>query len=450
MKTGLDILLGTDSYKMGHSLMYPDDTTHIISYFESRGGMFSNGSRTFDDIVFFGLQYFLKEYLSARISLEDVWETAAFAEEHGVPFDDKMWLRVVQENYGRLPVRIRALPEGTIVKPGMPLFTVENTMPGAHGVVSYLETELTHVWQPITVASYSWALRQTLRKYYDISGTEAETFDFRVHDFGGRGASSRESAMLGGMAHLAVGWRGTDTVVAIDGARSYYNEPMAGFSVPATEHSVMTAWGPDRELAAYTQMMSRFGKRGGIVSIVSDTYDVHNVVDNIMPQIRNTAESYGATPVVRLDSGDAIRNVLLTLDSLSSSYGYTVNDKGYHVLNGVRILQGDGVNLHAVEDILDVMTRYQWSIDNIVFGIGGALLQKHDRDTFKFAFKACGVRDGQSPDTYRPIKKQPKHGGEWKTSKGIDELDTSKFVTVFNGSISHNNDFSDIRERINS
>lgn len=448
MRTALDVLLGTDSYKMGHGFMYPADTTHIISYFESRGGGFSDGVEEYNDIVFFGLQYFIKEYLNVRITEDAVKTAALIAEAHGEPFKYKEWMNIAVHNAGRLPLKINALPEGTVTQPHMPLFTVENTVPGYHWLVSYLETELTHVWQPITVASYSHVIRKVVDTFFLRTGTEAETLPFRVHDFGGRGASSRESAMLGGMGHLAAGWLGTDTLAAIHGARNYYSEPCAGFSVIATEHSVMTAYGREHEEDAYREMIDRFGGEGRIVSIVSDTYDLDNVLNNIMPKLKDDVKARGCVPVVRLDSGDPVTTVIMALNSLGNSYGTTLNSKGFKVLDGVRILQGDMIDIVMIRQILAAMEQHGWSVDNIVFGIGGALLQKHNRDTLKFAFKACGMKNDER-GLWIPIKKEPKTGA-WKTSKGYDELDLSGLITVFDHGYPYNDQtFAQVRERVN-
>jgi nicotinamide phosphoribosyltransferase len=225
---------------------------------------------------------------------------------------------------------------------------------------------------------------------------------FKLHDFGARGVSSSESAALGGMAHL-VNFRGTDTVLGVLAAREYYGEAMAGYSIPATEHSTITAWGRERELDAYRNVLQQFAKPGSVVACVSDSYDLFNAVQNMWGgALREEVIKSGATLVVRPDSGDPTEIVHQTLKLLNASFGSTVNAKGYRVLKHVRVIQGDGVNPDSIRLILERITRAGYSADNIAFGMGGALLQKLNRDTQKFALKCSAARiDGHWMDVYK-------------------------------------------------
>jgi nicotinamide phosphoribosyltransferase len=383
-----NLLLNTDSYKASHSVQYPPDATGMFSYFESRGGVF-------DKTLFFGLQILLKEYLAKPVAEAQIREAAEFWRAHGVPFDAAGWRHILEAHGGYLPVTIRAVPEGSVVPGRNALFTVECTDPRVFWVVSHLETLLVRVWYPITVATQSWHIKQTLRDTLRETSDDPEgQLPFKLHDFGARGVSSAESAAIGGCAHL-VNFMGTDTASGILAARMYYGEPMAGFSIPAAEHSTITSWGRDGEVDAYRNMLRRFGKPDQLVAVVSDSYDVFHAVENIWGgTLRDEVANSGATLVIRPDSGDPATVVLKVAEILDRRFGSTVNAKGYKVLNHVRIIQGDGVNADSIAEILAVLKAHRFSADNIAFGMGGALLQRLDRDTLKFAMKCSAIRRG--------------------------------------------------------
>jgi nicotinamide phosphoribosyltransferase len=259
------------------------------------------------------------------------------------------------------------------------------------------------VWYPVTVATVSWHVKQTIREYLDRTSDDAAAqVPFKLHDFGSRGVSSAESAALGGMAHL-VNFKGTDTVLGVLAARAYYGEDMAGFSIPAAEHSTITAWGKDRELDAYRNMLRQFAKPGSIIACVSDSYDLFHAIEAMWGGVlREEVIRSGATLVVRPDSGDPADVVHRTLSLLNAAFGSTMNSKGYRVLNHVRVIQGDGVNPDSIRLILERITHARYSADNIAFGMGGALLQKLDRDTQKFALKCSAARiDGKWIDVFK-------------------------------------------------
>ncbi len=217
---------------------------------------------------------------------------------------------------------------------------------------------------------------------------------FKLHDFGARGVSSQESAMIGGAAHL-VSFMGSDTLEGIWAANYYYRSGMAGFSIPALEHSVTTAWGKNREEECMRNALTIWGGKGKLLACVSDTYDIFNAVENIWGEkLKDEVVNSGATVVIRPDSGDPVFVVSKVMRILSEKFGFTVNDKGYKVLNNVRVIQGDGVNLHSIEAILKSLKTDKFSADNIAFGMGGALLQHVDRDTQKFAMKASAIKVG--------------------------------------------------------
>jgi nicotinamide phosphoribosyltransferase len=388
------LVLNTDSYKTSHWLQYPPGTQTVFSYVEARGG-------TLPYTVFFGLQVILKEYFSKPVTAQDVALAAEVCAAHGLPFHREGWLHIVHAHGGRLPVRIRAVPEGSVVPVGHALVTVENTDPACCWLTSFLETALLRVWYPTTVATHSHATKRLIAGALARSGSP-EGLPFKLHDFGARGVSSLESAMLGGMAHL-VNFQGTDTMTALLGARVYYGEPMAGFSIPAAEHSTITAWGREGELDAYRNMLRQFGKPGALLAVVSDSYDLDAAVTRLWGgELRQEVIASGATVVIRPDSGDPTTVVLRTVQSLDAAFGSTVNAKGYRVLQHVRVIQGDGITRDSIKSILAALEAAGYSADNIAFGQGGALLQQVNRDTLGFAMKASAVQvDGVWRDVFK-------------------------------------------------
>jgi nicotinamide phosphoribosyltransferase len=178
-------------------------------------------------------------------------------------------------------------------------------------------------------------------------------------------------------------------------ANHYYNHPMAAFSIPAAEHSTITAWGREGEVQAYQNMLDRFAKPGALVAVVSDSYDLWNAVDNLWgDRLRQAVIDSGATLIIRPDSGNPVEVVGEVLQRLDLRFGSTLNRKGYKVLNHVRVIQGDGVNEESISEILQSIKNLGFSATNLAFGMGGALLQKLNRDTQKFAVKCSEVTVG--------------------------------------------------------
>jgi len=396
--------------------------------------------------VFFGLQAFIKEYLTGQaICLNDIHEAEEFFKAHGEPFNFHGWNYILRKHNGHLPVRIDALPEGMRVPVGTPLVTIVNTDPECFWLTSYLETALLRaVWYPTTVATISHYIKTIIKHNLEETGDIAG-LPFKLHDFGARGVSSNESAMLGGMAHL-VNFQGSDTVQGVVAAARYYNEPMAGFSIPAAEHSTITTWGKtfEGETAAYANMIEKYGLPGQIFAVVSDSYDIYKACEEIWGgSLKQQVIDSGATLVVRPDSGDPVAVTLRVIQILDEKFGSTRNAKGFKVLNHVRIIQGDGVNPSSIEAILMNYQAHGYSGDNIAFGMGGALLQHMNRDTQEFAMKASAIRiNGEWRDVSKnPIgqaSKKSKGGrftvtwerGEW-TTMPLDETIDNMLNTVF-------------------
>ena len=290
---------------------------------------------------------------------------------------------------------------------------------------------------------------------------------FKLHDFGARGVSSAQSAALGGMAHL-VNFAGTDTMEALSAAIEFYGADMPGFSIPAAEHSTMTSWGRERESEAYANMLAQFGVEGGLVAVVSDSYNLDNAVDQIWGnELRDKVLSTGGTLVVRPDSGDPVSTPIRTLEKLWAHFGGTTNAKGFKVLNdAVRVIQGDGMTFDSIARLVDQLVEKGWSVDNIAFGMGGGLLQHVNRDTMRFAMKANAMKttDGSWQDVSKKPATDPTKASKAgrqavvlingvMAAKRLDEIKSEDDLleTVFlNGKLMREQSFEDVRALANA
>ena len=393
-----NIMKLTDSYKQSHWKQYPPDTEVVYSYFESRGGKW-------DRVTFFGLQYFIKQYLEGRVVTQEKINAAErTVNRHMGPgtFNREGWEYILNHHGGRLPVRIMAVPEGTVVDGSNVMMTVENTDPKCFWLTNFLETLLVQVWYPCTVATQSREMKKLIFESLVDTGDE-NNIDFKLHDFGFRGVSSVETAGIGGCAHLLY-FKGTDTMPALDVAEECYGCEMAGFSIPASEHSTITSWGKEGEVDAMRNMLEQYPT--GLVACVSDSFDIHKACREYWGgTLKDAVMARDGVLVVRPDSGYPPDIVCDVLDILYQQFGGAKNSKGYKVLDPhVRVIQGDGIDFSMIQSIL-LQTRYKgWSTDNFGFGSGGGLLQKHDRDTLKFAFK-CSAR--LSSGVWHDVYKEP-------------------------------------------
>ncbi|PUA29534.1 MAG: nicotinate phosphoribosyltransferase [Cellvibrio sp. 79] len=424
-----NLILNTDSYKTSHFVQYPQGAEFVSSYIESRGGVHAS-------TVFFGLQMFIKQYLTKPITLADIDEAEMICAAHGVPFNRDGWMHILTAHNGYLPLEIEAVPEGTDVPTGNVLVQVINTDPTCAWLTSYIETGLLRaVWYPTTVATVSKACQNIIARYLDETADNLNGLPFKLHDFGARGASSEETVAIGGLAHL-VNFMGTDSFSALIAARRFYGADMAGFSIPAAEHSTITSWGREGETAAYANMLKQFGGENKFVAVVSDSYDIWNAIDNLWGgELKAQVETMGGTLVVRPDSGEPVEIVPEAIERLMAKFGYTTNTKGYKVLPAcVRLIQGDGVCATSIDAILAEMKKRGLSADNVGFGMGGELLQKVNRDTQKFAMKASAICiNGEWRDVYKdPITDQGK-----RSKKGRLALTkiNGQFQTVARNSI---------------
>lgn len=430
MKFAKNIILNSDSYKYSQWVQYPMGTEYVYSYIESRGG-------EYDKLVFVGLQAFLREYMTTPVTRQMVDQAEAIMKVHGEPFNREGWDYIVREHGGRLPVEIKSVDEGSVMRLKNVLVSIVNTDPKCYWLTSFLETALLRaIWYPTTVASNSYKSKEIILEFLNRNG-DPSLIDFKLHDFGARGVSSLESAALGGMAHL-VNFMGTDTVSGILAAMEYYDAEVCGFSIPAMEHSTVTSWGRENEVESYRNMLKHYGKPGALLACVSDSYDIYKACEKWGTELKQEVIDSGAVVVVRPDSGDPVQVVNDCLKILDKHYGHTVNAKGYRVLNNVRVIQGDGINHQMIRAILTIMDMNGYSADNVAFGQGGALLQQVNRDTLQFAMKCSAAKIASE---WVEVYKDPVTSSMKKSKKGRLMLVTGpdgEFVTKnleFNGEI---------------
>ncbi len=455
-------ILKTDSYKASHYAAFPPGTTNAYYYLESRGGRYGA-------LPFFGLQGFLRDYLSGRFcENSDIDDAADFFSRHGEPFNESGWRKIADQRKhgGNLPVRIKAVKEGTVVPTHSPMLTCESTDPELAWLPSWIETMLMRgVWYPTTVCARSYACKQVIHRYLtETANAPLAELPFKLHDFGARGVSSAESAAIGGAAHL-VNFKGSDTAEGIAWMQYHYGSGSDGipaFSIPAMEHSTVLAWGRRGEIDAYRNMLSQFAKPGKILACVSDTYDYWETVENIWcGELRDEVAKSGAIIVIRPDSGHPPEVVLKTVQAIARKCGSEKNLRGYTVLPSFfRVIQGDGNDDEdSIEAILHELTSHGFSASNVAFGMGGGLLQKLDRDTQKFAYKMSEVTVGGE---VRAVRKEPKtdmgkasksgrfslvvQDGKLTTVAG-DNAPGDMLETVFeNGVVTRHQDLDEVRK----
>jgi nicotinamide phosphoribosyltransferase len=419
-------ILSTDSYKLTHWWQYPPNTRYIYSYVCSRGGFFDHSEMA-------GLQYIVKSNFAGKIfTMEDVEEAQRFAYQHfgGNPkcFNYDGWRNLYAKHGGVLPLRIKAVKEGSVLSAQNALVTIENTDPEFYWLTNWAETVLLQVWYPITVATLSRAIKQVIGEALVRTG-DLSLLAYKLHDFGFRGVSSRESAAIGGAAHL-FNFVGTDNLAAIELLQQYYGAAMPGVSIPASEHSTITAWGREHEAEAYENILNNVPK--GIVACVSDSYDIYKTVRDLWGgKLHDKVMHRKGTLVIRPDSGEAVTVLEQLFNIAAEKFGFEVNRKGWKVIAPqVRFIQGDGVNYYTIQNMISQLTRRGWSMDNWSFGMGGALLQQLNRDTLRFALKCSAIDiNGQWHDVYKqPITDPGKdsRAGRFVLLKEGDEFETVK------------------------
>lgn len=398
-----------DFYKTNHKPMYPDEMTLLYSNLTPRKSRIPG----IDKIVFFGLQHFILKYLIGKFNAnffnqkkEDVLEQ--YSEEIHV---DTQHIAALHD-LGYLPLEIKALPEGTLCPIGVPCMTIKNTHPDFGWLTNYLETLIScQLWQPITSATIAYQYKQILTKYALETAGDASFVQWQGHDFSMRGMSSVESAILSGMGHLT-SFTGTDTVPAIYALKkSYRATGLVGASVPATEHSVMCMGKKESEIETFRRLLSLY--HTGILSVVSDTWDLWKVCTEYLPILKDEIMARDGKLVIRPDSGDpvdiicGVRATSATPEGLQypsgttkpqikgviellwDVFGGTVNAQGYKVLDPhIGAIYGDSITMDRAVQICERLKAKGFASTNIVLGIGSYTYQYNTRDTFGFAIKA--------------------------------------------------------------
>ncbi|BBX61708.1 nicotinate phosphoribosyltransferase [Mycobacterium saskatchewanense] len=393
-----NFILNIDANKHTNFAQYPDGMEYLSGYLEARGGPYPVS-------LFVGLQAFLIEYLSRRITTKDVQQAEAFMGHGlGVRFNRDGWQGIVNEHDGYLPIEIEAVPEGTVLPIGNVLLQVVNTDPKYAWLTTYIETALLRaVWYPTTVGTLSWLLKQALREAFERTSDHCELLRLYLEDFGFRGVSSFESAALGGMAHL-VNFDQTNTIAGAIAATQYYNAAMPNAASWLQEHSVTTAWGREHESDSFRKILAYTGDNSA--GLLADTYNHENAVSNIIgKELHDEIVTFPGLVTVRCDSGDVITVPADTVERLMENFGYDINSKGFRVLPpNLRVVQGDGLVLDTHTALYAELERRGLAADNVICGMGGGLLQQVNRDTMRFGFKANAVCIQGS---WRDVSKSP-------------------------------------------
>ena len=483
-------LMLIDFYKADHRRQYPEGTELVYSNFTPRKSR-QEGN---DKLVFFGLQYLVKEYLVKQ------WNEGFFnLPKEKVVADykrrmdnalgkDSIPIEHIAElhDLGYLPLVVKGLPEGTIVSSKIPVVTVYNTQPKFFWLTNYLESLMsTILWKPATSATTAFQYRKVFNEFAKntVSDTDIDFVYWQGHDFSFRGMSGIEDACMSAAGHL-LSFYGTDTVPAIDFHELYYNansdNELVGGSVPATEHSVMCMGTKDNEIATFERLIEKIYP-SGIVSIVSDTWDFWKVITEFLPQLKTKILARNGKVVIRPDSGDPVKIIVGDKDATPGSpeykgaiecmwevFGGTTTDKGYKLLDShIGLIYGDSITLQRQKEILNGLKEKGFASFNVVLGIGSYTYEYVTRDTYGFAMKATYGEVNGEP---RNIFKDPKtDDGTKKSAKGLmqvtevagtlvmkdqctwDEEKQGLLQTVFeNGKIVNEQSLSEIRGRINA
>ena len=447
------VTLATDGYKIGHKPMFPDKTSRVYSTWTPRSGRHLPHVK---EVVCFGIQGAIKEVtelFEQQFFSRDKDEVIAEYKRHikaylGNPNVDTSHFEALHD-LGYLPLEVKSLEEGTLVPFRVPMMTIENTHDDFFWLTNYLETILSSLmWKPSTTASIARVYRQVLDKYaLETTGT-TEGVEFQGHDFSMRGLSGPEDAARSGMGHL-LSFVGSDTLPAIVNAEKYYGadveKELVACSVAATEHSLMCAGTKEGEAETYRRLIEDVCPTG-IVSIVSDTWNLWNVLENILPSLKDKIEARDGGEgsidkvVIRPDSGDPVDILCGTNDYdwssdeelnkynrlqeakgvvelLWDTFGGTVNEQGYKVLNPkVGAIYGDSITVERATQICERLKAKGFASTNVVLGIGSYTYQMVTRDSLGFAMKATSVTvDGEE----RAIFKDPiTDDGTKKSAKG--------------------------------
>lgn len=382
----LNLILATDVYKLSHMFAYPINVIGMFSYQEAR--------TKHDIIVPFGMQMLLAKTLANPITVEDIDEAEEFCKRTNALFSREPWEYIIKEYGGFLPVTIKTVREGTPVPSGNAIVTVECTDRKVFWLASYIETFLLRgIWYTTTIASQGRLIKQELAHLYRISGGNMDILAFALNDFGARGVTCAEQAEAGGAAHM-VNFCGSDTIEGIRAAGAYYNDENPSIiAVAATEHSIECSYGLDEEGEdEYLEnVLTRIARPGSLVSIVIDGKDVKRCARRLCTKFKDLIIASGCKVVFRPDSGDMMEIVPWILNLQAETFGYDVNELGFKRIRYVGCIQGDGIDIMTSRSLIGKIVALGYVADSVVLGSGGGLLQKVNRDTYKFAQKASAI-----------------------------------------------------------
>lgn len=440
-------LLQTDIYKIGHMMLYPEGTQYVYETLTPRKNSYFPWN---DKMTVFGYELFFhrlherfqKEFFDLPVeeAVDPVVDTIAEVLSQDVA--DKVKPQFIKlHEIGYLPLRVQALPEGVLVPMQVPVLTIENTDPDFYWLPGYLETSLlSDTFVTSTVASTTRQFKVSGYKYafkagfMPVTGGDSlsskfvqalkftdsgkllsdikdvdETInymDFQFHDFSERGQHGNEAALLSGISHLTSS-HGTDIIQAVNYVRNNYpdKDNLVGASVLATEHSVMEAYGTDQYRAYETLLKNN---PTGILSVVSDTYDYWEVINDVLPSLKDLIMSRDGKLVIRPDSLDDVKQGLIdTLDSMWNTFGGTVKSNGIKVLDShIGLLHGEGVSLDNIDEYFEAIVNAGYSPENIVFGVGAYVYSvQASRDSFGQALKATSVTiNGEEKKVFKDPK----------------------------------------------
>jgi len=421
MKTNPFLL--TDFYKIGHPFQYPKGTTLVYSNLTPRKSRLDG----VEEMTFFGLQYFIKEYLITYFNenffeqpIEKLMKEYKRRVVTSLGGDLPTYEHIEKlHDLGYLPIEIKALPEGKSVKMKVPVLTIVNTLPEFFWLTNFVESIISAIlWQPCTSATVAKEYRKILNGFAEKTGMPKEFVQWQGHDFSFRGMSSLESAVLSGMGHL-LSFTGTDTIPAIDALEKYYNansdEELIGGSVPATEHSVMCSGSKDGEIETFKRLITEVYPNG-IVSIVSDTWDLWKVCTEYLTELKEIILARDGKVVIRPDSGDPVEIICGNpngatenerkgvVELLWDVFGGTETEKGYKLLDShIGAIYGDSITRQRATEICQRLMDKGFA-SQVVFGVGSFTYQYNTRDTFGIAMKATYIEIG---DEAREIFKKP-------------------------------------------
>lgn len=484
MRTNIMMMLFSDTYKHTHPRMYPKNQNKLVSYLVARKNM----SPAFSKMVFEGLQPFIVDYLINGFDEQFFGQPLSYVEEEykhymdiQIGVENTEWHRVeALHNLGYLPLEIRALPEGTIVNMGIPVVEMTNTHPDFAWVVQWVECILqAELWAPCAYATVGKAYHDLADKYYSDTTDGADPF-MAMADFGMRGMSCMEDSIRASAGWL-LSFNKTSTIPALPYIDQYYDADCAkngiGRGAVSTEHSVMGAnFAIDGDEITFVKRLLTELYPNTSFSMVSDTYDYWNMVENIIPACKNEIMAHNGKLLIRPDSGDMVDITIRTITKLWEHFGGTVNSKGYKELDPhIGLIYGDGCTLNRVHEIYEKLKEIGFAATNVVFGVGAfcfhALFDDNNkmtvitRDTFGMAMKATFGEFGdkklfifKDPKTDKDNLKKSHKGccrvyeenGELKCEDELLEMSNdSLLTTVFkDGKLVRKDTFMDIRKRM--